>query len=182
MAPALLAFTVFAVAMYAYLLPAVHQALLGGEMESVRKIATSAVSTLQYYEAKERRGELSREEAQQAAIDILAAWRYGPEGRDYLWMQDTVPRMIMHPYRHDLVQQSLRDYRDSGGALVFQNMVDVIRREGQGWVDYVWQRYEDTVQQEPKRSYICGFAPWGWIIGTGVYVDHVEEHITALTG
>lgn len=45
-----------------------------------------------------------------------------------------------------------------------------VKRSGAGYVDYQWPK-PGQEQPEPKRSYVAGFAPWGWVLGSGVYVD-----------
>ncbi|MEZ4637222.1 MAG: DUF294 nucleotidyltransferase-like domain-containing protein [Caldilineaceae bacterium] len=120
---------------------------------------------------------LTRQEAQSLAIAQVEALRYGPEGLDYFWIQDMQPRMIMHPYRSDLNGQDLASFTDPRGVAIFVEFADLVRREGEGYIDYVWQWKDDPSRLEPKESYVRGFAPWGWVIGTGIYIDDVHTEI-----
>ena len=63
---------------------------------------------------------------------------------------------------------------------IFVKFADLVRKDGEGYVDYVWQWKDDPARLEPKQSYIRGFEPWGWIIGTGIYTDDVLEEIARL--
>ena len=112
-------------------------------------------------------------------IEVL---RYGREGKDYFWLQDTQPRIIMHPYREDLNGRDVSDYRDPRGVRIFVEFAEVVRKKHEGYVDYVWQWKDDPNRVAPKESYVKGFEPWGWIIGTGIYTEDVHREIALLQG
>jgi signal transduction histidine kinase len=87
------------------------------------------------------------------------------------------PRMIMHPYRSDLNGQELLTFTDPRGVHIFVEFAALVQREGEGYINYVWQWKDDPQRLEPKESYVKGFAAWGWIIGTGLYIDDVNQEI-----
>lgn len=175
--PTFSAIALFLAAIWGFILPSFEDTLLARKLELIRELTNSAYSILASYELDERNGILTREEAQQAAIERIRGLRYGPEGKDYFWIQDMHPRMIMHPYRGDLNGKDLEDFRDPRGFAIFVEFADLVRREGEGYIDYVWQWKDDPQRLEPKESYVKGFEPWGWIIGTGIYIDDVETEI-----
>lgn len=117
-------------------------------------------------------GRKSMQEAQDAAKAQLAALRYGAD--DYVWINDMTPRMVMHPFKPELNGQDLRQFKDPAGLLLFVAFVDAVRKSGSGFVAYGWPR-ANSPQPIPKLSYVSGFEPWGWVIGTGVYVDDLDE-------
>ncbi|PKN91379.1 MAG: hypothetical protein CVU44_19900 [Chloroflexi bacterium HGW-Chloroflexi-6] len=178
--PTLVAIGLFLVAIWALILPSFEQTLLERKREMIRELTNSAWSILASYERDEKNGLLTPEEAQALAITRVEALRYGPEGKDYFWIQDLQPRMIMHPYRPDLNGQDVSDFSDPRGALIFVEFAKLVQREGEGYVDYVWQWKDDPERLEPKESYVKGFAPWGWVIGTGIYTDDVRSEITRI--
>jgi len=92
------------------------------------------------------------------------------------------PRMIIHPYRTDLNGKDLSDYKDPDGKKVFLEIVNVVRKSGSGsgYVHYKWQANDNRSVIIPKISYVKVFLPWGWIIGTGVYIDDVNAEIDLL--
>ena len=51
----------------------------------------------------------------------------------------------------------------------------------QGYVDYMWQWKDDSLNIVPKLSYVKIFKPWNWVIGTGVYIEDVKKEISSLT-
>ncbi len=124
----------------------------------------------EFYE-KSRSGAMSEAEAQAAAAAAVGKIRYS--GNEYLWINDMGPRMVMHPVRPELNGKDLSQNQDPDGKRLFVEFVNVVRASGAGDVDYLWPK-PGAQQPEPKRSYVLGFAPWGWVIGSGVYVDDVR--------
>jgi len=143
----------------------------------VTELVRVGESILEHYHNLEQSGELSREEAQQAAIEAIKGMRFGDRGEDYFWINDFGPRMIMHPFRPDLDGTDISTVQDPDGLRLFVEFVRTVEREGSGFVPYQWQYYDDTNRIEPKISYVSGFEAWGWIIGTGVYVDDVRSAV-----
>ncbi len=137
------------------------------------------LSTLEHYYDMEQSGELSREEAQQKAKEAIKAMRFGDRGEDYFWINDFHPKMIMHPFRADLDGQDISNVEDPNGLKIFVEVARVSEEAGSGFVPYQWQYYDDENRVEPKLSYVSEFAPWGWIIGTGVYVNDVKSTVWA---
>ncbi len=90
------------------------------------------------------------------------------------------PRMVMHPYRTDLNGQELINFTDPRGVQIFVEFASLVRRQGEGYISYVWQWKDDPQRLEPKESFVKGFEPWGWIIGTGIYIDDVEQEIARI--
>ena len=86
----------------------------------------------------------------------------------------------MHPYRQDLVGRNVSDYADPSGKFLFREFVRVARDKGAGYVDYMWQWKDDPNRIVPKISYIETFSPWGWILGTGIYIEDVRTDMDAL--
>jgi PAS domain S-box-containing protein len=178
--PTLIAILLFLAAIWGIILPSFEQSLLERKRELIHELTNSAWSILAAYERDERNGLISREQAQALAIAQIEALRYGPEGKDYFWIQDLHPKMIMHPYRSDLNGQELLSFSDPRGVRIFVAFADLVRREGEGYIDYVWQWKDDPQRLEPKESYVKGFAPWGWVIGTGIYMDDVNHEIARI--
>jgi len=178
--PTLIAITLFLSVIWGIILPSFEQTLLERKREMIHELTNSAWSILASYERDEKNGLLTREEAQALAITRIEALRYGAESKDYFWIQDMQPRMIMHPYRSDLNGQDLISFTDPRGVPIFVEFADLVDREGEGYIDYVWQWKDDPQRLEPKESYVKGFAPWGWIIGTGIYTDDVNQEIASI--
>jgi PAS domain S-box-containing protein len=154
--------------------------LLERKREMIRELTNSAWSILASYQRDEQNGLLTQKDAQALAVARIETLRYGPDGKDYFWIQNMEPRMIMHPYRSDLNGQDLFNFKDPQGDQIFVEFVDLVKRQGEGYIDYVWQWNDDPQRLEPKESFVKGFAPWGWIIGTGIYIDDVNQEIARI--
>ncbi len=180
--PSLLVIGVFVVLLFAVLIPTMEERLLDRKRDTTSELTNSAWSVLRDYHREVEVGEMGLEEAQRAAIERIRHLRYGPEGKDYFWITDMHPRMVMHPYRTDLEGEDLTDFTDPDGVRPFVAFVEAVRNDSAGYVTYVWQWQDDPDRLEAKESYVRGFEPWGWIIGTGLYVDDVQQEIAAITG
>ena len=178
--PTLIAIGLFLSAIWGIILPSFEQTLLDRKRELIQELTNSAWSILASYQHDEQNGLLTRAEAQRLAAARIEALRYGPEGKDYFWIQDLQPFMVMHPYRPDLNGRDLSTFTDPRGVPIFVEFASLVRREGEGYIDYVWQWKDDPERLAPKESYVRGFEPWGWVIGTGLYTDDVLAEIARL--
>ncbi len=179
--PTILTIVLFVVALFTIIIPTIEYNSLERKREMIRELTNAAWNILAKFENDEQKGLLTRQEAQQQAIAQVKNLHYGVRMKDYFWINDMHPRMIIHPYRSDLNNTDLSDYKDPSGKKLFVEMVDVVRRDGAGYVEYQWQWQDDTTRIVPKISYVKGFAPWGWIIGTGIYIEDVRLEISRIT-
>lgn len=180
--PAFLAIILFSGVVFLYLLPSLDRVVMDQKRLMIRELTESAWNILARFEAEENAGRLTREQAQEAAVGQVRSLHYGQQSKDYFWIIDETPRMVVHPYRPDLEGTDLSDFGDPEGKLLFVEMARVVKRDGAGYVSYMWQWKDDNTHIVPKLSYVKGFAPWGWIIGTGVYTEDVDAEIAALKG
>jgi methyl-accepting chemotaxis protein len=146
--------------------------MLSAKREQARDAVELAYAVVAEQQEKEMAGKIGRSEAQERAVDTIRLMRYGDA--EYFWINDMHPFMVMHPTQPQLDGQDLTDYRDSNGKLVFMQMVDTVRRNKAGYVAYNWPK-PGSDRPVPKISYVKGFEPWGWIIGTGIYVGDVDS-------
>jgi len=146
---------------------------LGEALRQQKQLELSHLGDLAIAIAKEEhaladKAGLPTAEAQARAARRLQQLRYG-DG-DYFWVNDMHPRMVMHPTNPKLDGSDLSDNKDPNGKRLFIEMIDVVKRSGSGFVAYQWPKPGHDKPQ-PKLSYVTGYAPWGWVIGTGVYID-----------
>ncbi|MCK5404015.1 MAG: cache domain-containing protein [Desulfobulbaceae bacterium] len=179
--PSLLAIGLFVAAIFGVVLPTSEENLIEQKKMMIRELTQTAWDILSYYEKKSLTGKISRKEAQTLAKEQIRELRYGPEGKDYFWINDMHPTMIMHPYRTDLDGQDISQFTDPDGKRLFVDFVEAVKENGAGYVPYRWQWKDNSERIESKLSYVKLFEPWGWIIGTGVYVDDVDREIAAIS-
>lgn len=179
--PVLLAVTLFLLAIFSLILPRIEEEILNGKREAVRSLTTTTASLIREYALRAQDGEMSLEQAQHRAKERVRSMRYGHNNLDYFWINDMHPRMIMHPYRPDLEQQDITDFTDPEGKHLFVEVAQVAREHGEGFVEYLWQHYNDPKRIAPKISFVKAVPEWGWIVGTGVYLDDAYADIATFT-
>ncbi|GAB4113488.1 MAG: methyl-accepting chemotaxis protein [Rubrivivax sp.] len=140
--------------------------------DAVREHVQIAHGVLVWAHGQEQAGRMSREQAQALAREAIAQLRYA-DG-DYFWINDMTPRMVMHPVKPELDGRDLADFKDPNGVPLFKRFVETVQRDRAGFVAYQWPK-PGSQQPVDKVSYVMGFEPWGWIVGSGVYVDHVAS-------
>ena len=155
----------------AAMLKQIHDDLYEAKTIKTMHVVQTASGLLDFYHGLETAGTLTREQAQQQAMDAIRGLRYNQT--DYFWINDLRPVMIMHPANPKLVGQDLSGIKDPDGFQVFNEMVTLAEAKGAGMVNYRWPKPGAT-DAVGKTSYISLFAPWGWIIGSGVYIDDVQ--------
>jgi signal transduction histidine kinase len=104
-------------------------------------------------------GFLPKDSAQKYAIDKLAKVRYGTDKKDYYWIIDTTPVMIMHPYRKDLVGKYVGNFKDEKGKRLFQEAKQITSESGEGYIRYMWQWQDDSLKLR-KNSFVKIYKPW----------------------
>ena len=178
--PLWMAFILFCLIILFVFIPSVKKNLIDQKKETIRELTESTWSLLAEYQQQVERGELTLENAQSRAIQRIRNLRYGPQGKDYFWVNDLRPKLIMHPYFPELEGRDMTDFTDPDGKKIFLAFVDRVKNGDGGYVTYRWQWKDDPGRIMPKTSYVKLFKPWGWVIGTGIYTGDVLHAIDLL--
>ena len=133
-----------------------------------------AYTLMAEYDERVQRGEFKLEEGQKRALLRIQNLRYF--GKEYFWVNDLAPRMIMHPYKPEMNGKDLTDYKDPNGKPLFVEMAKVCQEKGEGMVEYMWPKHDGS-RPVDKLSYVKLYKPWGWVIGTGVYLDDMNKEM-----
>jgi len=136
-----------------------------------------ANKSVQSYYDQIGEGGLTEAEAKKLSLEYLKNFRYGDNG--YFWINDLDLKMVMHPISTSLNGKDISHVKTPNGKFVFKEMVDLAKKEGHGLIKYVWKK-PGFAEPQDKYSYIEVFKPWGWLIGTGSYLDDVENEITLM--
>lgn len=137
-------------------------------------LTETTYDVVEYYAEKERAGDMSRRRAQERAADVLREIRY--DGGNYFWVINKEPRTIMHPIEPELEGRDMSTVQDENGKRFFLEFVNVCNEAGEGFVEYMWPRPGSDVPV-PKLAFVRELPDWEWIIGTGIYMDDIEEEI-----
>ncbi|MDP2103985.1 MAG: cache domain-containing protein [Candidatus Gracilibacteria bacterium] len=167
---------------------AYRQKLMDDYKDRLRSKVQSAYSqTLTLYNDSVQ-GKITEAEAKARAKEAIKSALSGKDNVDYLWINDMSKPfaiMIMHPTIPALDGKVL-DAAKFNCALgkkenLFNAFVQVCEKDGDGFVDYDWPKptKDGLTSEKPKLSYVKLFAPWGWVIGTGVYIDDIDAQVAA---
>lgn len=147
-----------------------------GLMDAKKTMLTTQIDTvgslLSYYEGEVQAGRISLEKAQNAAKEHIKSLRYNE--KEYFFILNDQVKGVMHPIKPALDNTDLSDIKDPEGKHLFIEFAKVAKEEKEGYVSYMWPK-PDTETPLPKLTFVRAFPAWGWIIGTGVYVDDVEN-------
>ena len=148
-----------------------RRTLLAEKETATRGLVETAVSLVGHFHARALSGEMGEDEAQAAAIAAVKSLRFGAD--DYFWINDMQPRMVMHPFKPEMDGTDLSGFADPNGVHLFVEGVKRVKDGGSGFIHYAWPK-PGADAPVPKISFVHEFAPWGWIIGSGIYIDDVQ--------
>lgn len=193
---------VFTVIMVEFaVIPFLEQQIMNTKKRGLREIVEVAYGIIKNSERHMQEHGLNVSQAQDHAIDAIKQIRFGHG--DYFWINDMltpVPRMVMHP-TEPLLDGKILDnpqynratsisYGLNGPTIpvdntnLFAAFTDVAGKATQGYVQYLWGKPAQdgglTIELYKKLSYVKLYAPWGWVIGSGVYVDDVHKEAVSL--
>lgn len=137
---------------------------------ALRQHVEVVVGVLKAAQAQEERG-VSREEAQKTAKQTIAGLRYN--GTEYFWINNMDVQVVMHPTKPDLNGKDASGIKDPNGKALFKAFVEEVRLHGKGFVEYQWPK-PGSDKPVDKVSFVQGFEPWGWVVGTGLYIDDLR--------
>ncbi|WP_320174190.1 cache domain-containing protein [Maridesulfovibrio sp.] len=177
--PTVASLLLFIIVIFAIHMPAVRDALLFQRKESLKHMTQVAIGVLDHLRDQELKGIISTEEARRKGAEIIGMMRFGPDNKDYFWINDFNAKMIMHPYMPELDGRDMSKFADFKGKLLIVEMINATAKDGSAFVDYHWQWQDQPNKIVPKISYVQRFYPWKWIVGTGLYLDDLESEAAA---
>ncbi len=142
--------------------------------KDTRHAVEVAHGVLAWAHSLETSGQLTRDQAQGLARNALMKLRYSE--REYFWINDMAPTVIMHPIKPELNGKDASGIKDPNGLALFVAFADKVRKEGEGFVPYLWPKPGQDLPVE-KISFVKGFSPWGWVVGSGIYLDDLRAEM-----
>jgi methyl-accepting chemotaxis protein len=165
----------FSLLTFLYILPSIQENIYSEKEAQTKDMVSAVISITDDYYKMEQSGQLTRKEAQELAKKTIRAIRFGENGQDYIWVNDFNPKVVVHPFKPELEGKDASEIKDPNGVKIFVEFAKTAKNQGSGYVTYFWQYYDDSIRIEPKLSYVASFEPWQWVIGTGIYVNDVNE-------
>jgi methyl-accepting chemotaxis protein len=158
----------------AYLLPLFEKNMLKEKQTATRHVVEMTWGLLTELDGQVKSGTLPLEEAKKQAAQRLGKLRY--EEKEYIWVNDQQPRMVMHPIKPELNGKDLSDIKDPSGKPIFVEFVKVAKEKGGGFVNYNWPKPGED-KPVAKTSYVKLYEPWGWVVGSGMYLDDLYKQM-----
>ncbi|MDD0809790.1 methyl-accepting chemotaxis protein [Curvibacter sp. RS43] len=166
-----LAFLLPLLGLLAWQLDTHTQTALEARQNATRQHVEIAHGLMVWAHRQEVAGQISREQAQAMAKQAISELRY--DKNEYFWINDLHPHVVMHPYKPELNGKDVSDMKDPNGLALFKAFVAVVKAKGEGFVNYQWPK-PGLDHPVDKISYVKGFEPWGWVVGSGIYVDDLR--------
>ena len=151
-----------------------EDALLNTKRDDLRNYVALALTSIEHLYGAGRDDQPAKEQVKA----ILSSMNYGDDG--YFFIYDTEGLNIAHPRQPELVGTNLWNMRDSDGTYVIRELLDRAA-EGGGFQRYRWPK-PSTGIVERKLGYAVALPRWGWMIGTGIYLDDVDAAALRLRG
>ena len=153
--------------------------LLEDRKDKVRNLVEASASLVASFAKKAASGEMTEVDAKALAKEAVKNSRY--EGGNYFWLNDVKSVIVMHPIKPELDGKDLSGLKDSQGTAIFTEFSNTVKNHGEGYVPYLWPKpgSEEPVQ---KISYVKGIPEWGWVVGSGIYVDDVDTAFAKQAG
>ena len=149
-----------------------REAMYAEKISDAETLVRTSLSVIESHHKLVADGAMSEADAKQRAKEIIANMRHGE--RDYFWIQSSEPRMLMHPVKPELNGTTMPDVLAPNGHPLLTVFARLATQATGGHLLYRWPKPGKTTPQ-PKISHVESYAPWGWIVGTGVYVDDVDD-------
>ena len=144
----------------------IERAYLDSKEAELRHYVQLATHSIAHLTSSGRSDPVTLEEAKR----ILATLSYGGDG--YFFLYDMNGRNLMHPRQPELVGTDMWNWVDANGVKSIQALIERARKGG-GFQRYHWVK-PSTNRAAPKLGYVVPVANWGWVMGTGIYLDDVD--------
>jgi methyl-accepting chemotaxis protein len=172
----ILGFTVFAglLAVEAYVIREFRSNMLEDRFTKTKHLVEAQASMIQFLIDAAAQKTISEDEARTRALDIIKGSRF--DENNYFWIHDLDARMVSHPMKPDLNGKDISEMKDPTGKRFFLAMNDIVRAQGEGFVEYHWPAPNKTAEAAvPKVSFVKLIPKWNWVIGAGIYLDDVNH-------
>jgi len=151
--------------------------LLDGRKEVIQSVLEGTHATLSAYQAQEAAGTLTREQAQKAAADAIGMVRYGgKDGKaEYVYSFTTEGVGIYHVVKERIGQNMLDKIKDPKGNYTWKDILAAVKQSPGGAYLYTLTARPGQKETVDKLQYVMLFEPWSWVLGTGAYVDDIND-------
>ena len=143
----------------------------------IRKQVEQVISLIDYYNAGIEAGVYSKEEGMKLAADAVREMRYGEDG--YFWVDQSDGTNVVL-LGNDTEGTNRLGTKDVTGFAMVKDFIEGAVKNGSYYNDYQFPK-EGSTDPMPKRAYTQYYKPFDWVVGTGNYVDNIDEQVAAAT-
>ncbi|WP_272866921.1 methyl-accepting chemotaxis protein [Silvanigrella aquatica] len=146
--------------------------LIDAKKEKLQSIVDVGATLVASYIDLAQKGILSKEEAQKRAKENLNAIRYS--GNEYIFLTNSKAYQVLNPVKPELSGKDMSNFKDPTGLKLYVEIARVATTSGKGYVEYMFPKAGSSTPIK-KISCIKYFPEWDWIVGTGLYIDDVNN-------
>lgn len=152
-----------------------NETLLSEKQQQIQYLVETVHSLIESHYQDFTAGNISEVQAQQNAIAAINAIRY--DNGNYFWINDETATIVVHPIKPSLNGKNLTSLQDANGKNIFPAFVEKAKQNSNGgFVDYLWPKPGSEAAVD-KISFVKAFRPWEWVIGSGIYIDDVQQSL-----
>ena len=134
-------------------------------------VTTMALNLVKQYDDLTKNGALTKDAAQQQALDRFKALRYGKDG--YFTITNSSNVVVMHPIKPEFIGKDQSGFKDAQGNAVYVGLTNAAKDPKGGFTSYVWAKVGGS-EPVPKTAFAMRYEPWDWVFSTGVYMDDIN--------
>lgn len=143
--------------------------------KNIEEQVQNAISMLEKIDSMIKAGQYTRKEGEELAAQLLRELRYGDDGSGYFWA-DTYDGTNVVLLGNATEGTNRMDAVDENGTRYMDLILGNGQKEGGGFSEY-WFPKSGGTEPFPKRAYSLEFKPFGWVIGTGNYIDFIDTQV-----
>jgi methyl-accepting chemotaxis protein len=148
--------------------------IMNEKKQAIQSVVETGMGVIQQQYDLYKAGKITEEEAQRLAKDNLRKSKYH-DGKDYLFIFNLDGINIMHASKPEREGNNFIDAKDPNGKEYIRLWVELLRKDSSAFMEYSFPK-DGSKEAYPKLSYAQNFAPWGWWLGTGIYIDEVDAN------
>jgi PAS domain S-box-containing protein len=179
-APSVFTVLLFVVSFYLVIVPKIEENYIDQKTEMIEEIMNSVLSLLNGYYIETLENPEREAENKKQVLEKIRPVRYGSGHSGYFWVLDTTGMMLMHPHSRYLENIPVDVLEEPFVNDLLKKIASFAKMNNHGIIKYHWNDLQNPDVLVPKISYVKTFAQWGWILGTGLYLEDVETETSAI--
>ncbi len=175
-----ISFLLFISTFYWLVLPQIEESYYNSRKNLLKDMVSSAEGLVFDYYKRYESGELTEQEAKSRLKSRLSSMKYD-NNSGYFWIINSQSVLVSHPYSLDILGKKIKDLDNTPEKEVLLKMHKLGQDSSEGFVYYKWTLpgLNKKIYSE-KVAYIKRFDQWGYIIGTGAYLDDIKTNVASL--